>query len=151
MRAPSAEALRVPTTAMVGRSQGTVAQSPEDRRRHRDARQRLRIGGIAQAQQPRAQAPAARNSASATGSGQGRSPPRPRPAAAEPPTVSPPIISVGWPTPTGTHWPFLPQLPMPGSSAMSLPIARIWLQRGGPVADQRAPFTGAPTLPFFTR
>jgi hypothetical protein len=28
----------------------------------------------------------------------------------------------GWPTPTGTHWPCLPQLPMPVSSFMSLPI-----------------------------
>ena len=57
--------------------------------------------------------------------------------AALPPTVRPPISSVGWPTPTGTHWPFLPQLPMPGSSAMSLPMARICLQRRGAVADQR--------------
>jgi signal transduction histidine kinase len=33
-----------------------------------------------------------------------------------PPTVMPSIRSVGWPTPTGTPWPFLPQVPMPSSS-----------------------------------
>ena len=33
--------------------------------------------------------------------------------------------SVGWPTPTGTLWPSLPQVPTPVSSAMSLPIIRI--------------------------
>src|SRR5436853_307379 len=30
--------------------------------------------------------------------------------------------SVGWPTPTGTLWPSLPQVPTPVSSFMSLPI-----------------------------
>ena len=41
--------------------------------------------------------------------------------AAVPPTVRLLMRSVGWPTPTGTPWPALPQVPMPGSRAMSLP------------------------------
>ncbi len=32
-----------------------------------------------------------------------------------PPTVSPVSFIDGWPTPTGTPWPDLPQTPMPGS------------------------------------
>ena len=74
---------------------------------------------------------------------------RPRAAghAALPPTVRPPIRIVGRPTPTGTHWPFLPQLPMPGSSAMSLPIARIWRSAVAPSPISVAPLTGAPTTP----
>ena len=43
--------------------------------------------------------------------------------AALPPTVRPPMRIVGRPTPTGTHWPFLPQLPMPGSSAIGNDMA----------------------------
>ena len=39
--------------------------------------------------------------------------------AAVPPTVRASIRSVGWPTPTGTPWPSLPQVPMPLSNAMS--------------------------------
>ena len=66
---------------------------------------------------------------------------RPEPARlvvqAVPPTVSPSIRSVGWPTPTGTLWPSLPQMPTPVSSAMSLPIMRDARQRVGAVADQR--------------
>ncbi len=46
---------------------------------------------------------------------------------AAPPIVRPPIRKVGWPTPTGTHCPALPQLPIPGARAMSLPIALIRL------------------------
>ena len=33
-----------------------------------------------------------------------------------PPTVMPSILIVGWPTPTGTLWPSLPQVPTPLSS-----------------------------------
>ena len=43
-------------------------------------------------------------------------------AQAVPPTVSPSMRSVGCPTPTGTLWPSLPQVPTPLSSFMSLPI-----------------------------
>ncbi len=32
---------------------------------------------------------------------------------------------VGWPTPTGTDWPSLPQTPTPESSAMSLPTTAL--------------------------
>ena len=53
---------------------------------------------------------------------------------------------VGRPTPTGTHWPFLPQVPMPGSSAMSLPMARICVSASAPSPIRVAPLTGAPTL-----
>ena len=45
--------------------------------------------------------------------------------------------SVGWPTPTGTPWPCLPQVPMPESSAMSLPTMRDARQRIRAGADQR--------------
>src|SRR6185503_17534112 len=38
--------------------------------------------------------------------------------AAVPPTVIPSINRVGWPTPAGTDWPPLPQMPIPSSSAM---------------------------------
>ena len=41
---------------------------------------------------------------------------------AVPPTVTSSIRNVGWPTPTGTLWPSLPQTPTPGSRRMSLPI-----------------------------
>ena len=34
------------------------------------------------------------------------------------PTVISSIFSVGWPTPTGTDWPSLPQVPTPLSSAV---------------------------------
>src|SRR5690606_29478139 len=38
-----------------------------------------------------------------------------------PPTVIASILIVGMPTPTGTDWPSLPHVPMPSSSARSLP------------------------------
>src|SRR5262249_25860491 len=65
-----------------------------------------------------------------------------------PPTVMRSINSVGWPTPTGTPWPFLPQVPMPVSSARSLPIARMRCRSVGPLPISMAPFKGAPSLPF---
>ena len=40
----------------------------------------------------------------------------PPPAYAVPPTVKPSMRRVGWPTPTGTLWPSLPQVPTPLSS-----------------------------------
>ena len=47
------------------------------------------------------------------------------------------LRSVGWPTPTGTLWPSLPQVPTPASSARSLPTIDTLGQRIGAVADQR--------------
>src|SRR5208282_2922805 len=52
--------------------------------------------------------------------------------AAVPPTVSPSMRSVGWPTPTGTLCPSLPQVPTPESSAMSLPIIATRVSTSGP-------------------
>ena len=42
-------------------------------------------------------------------------------AQAVPPTVMRSTLIVGMPTPTGTLWPSLPQMPMPSSSCRSLP------------------------------
>ena len=50
------------------------------------------------------------------------------------------IRSVGWPTPTGTPWPFLPQVPMPVSSARSLPIMVMRCRSVGPLPISMAPF-----------
>src|SRR5262249_51717391 len=65
-----------------------------------------------------------------------------------PPTVMRSIRSVGWPTPTGTPWPFLPQVPIPVSSERSLPIMVIRWRSVGPLPISMAPLSGAPTLPF---
>jgi ribosome-associated protein len=70
---------------------------------------------------------------------------------AVPPTVRPSILSVGWPTPTGTLWPSLPQVPTPGSSAMSLPIIDTRVSASGPLPISVAPFTGRVTLPSSIR
>src|SRR5215469_10935283 len=70
--------------------------------------------------------------------------------AAVPPTVKPSSLSVGWPTPTGTLWPFLPQVPMPLSSFMSLPIMLTRVSDSGPEPIKVAPLMGAPSLPFST-
>src|SRR5579884_1197004 len=67
---------------------------------------------------------------------------------AVPPTVILSMRNEGWPTPTGTPCPFLPQVPIPGSSAKSLPIMVMRLRSVGPLPISIAPFTGAPTLPF---
>jgi hypothetical protein len=61
---------------------------------------------------------------------------------AVPPTVSPSMRSVGWPTPTGTLWPSLPQVPTPVSSFMSLPIMLTRVNASGPLPTMVAPFTG---------
>src|SRR5258708_7716184 len=65
-----------------------------------------------------------------------------------PPTVMRSIRSVGWPTPTGTPWPFLPQVPTPESSARSLPTMVMRCRSVGPLPISIAPFSGAPSLPF---
>ena len=61
---------------------------------------------------------------------------------AVPPTVSPSMRSVGWPTPTGTLWPSLPQMPTPVSSSMSLPIIVTRVSASGPLPISVAPLTG---------
>lgn len=61
---------------------------------------------------------------------------------AVPPTVSPSMRNVGWPTPTGTLWPSLPQVPTPVSSFMSLPIMLTRVNASGPLPTMVAPFTG---------
>ncbi len=59
-----------------------------------------------------------------------------------PPTVSPSILSVGCPTPTGTLCPSLPQVPTPESSARSLPTMLTRVSTSGPFPISVAPFTG---------
>ena len=61
---------------------------------------------------------------------------------AVPPTVSPSIRSVGCPTPTGTLWPSLPQVPTPESISMSLPIMETRVSTSGPLPIRVAPLTG---------
>ena len=61
---------------------------------------------------------------------------------AVPPTVSLSMRRVGWPTPTGTLWPSLPQTPTPVSSFMSLPIRLTRVNASGPLPMIVAPFTG---------
>src|SRR3989475_1791738 len=70
---------------------------------------------------------------------------------AVPPTVRPSIFRVGWPTPTGTLCPSLPQVPMPESSARSLPIMLTRVSASGPLPISVAPFTGCVTLPSSIR
>src|SRR5262249_4847601 len=65
-----------------------------------------------------------------------------------PPTVSPSMRKVGWPTPTGTLCPSLPQVPMPVSSSRSLPIMLTRVSASGPLPMMVAPFTGYWMRPF---
>src|SRR3569833_675404 len=69
-------------------------------------------------------------------------------ACAVPPTVSPSSRKVGWPTFTGTLWPFLPQVPMLVSSFMSLPIIETRVNDSGPEPIRVAPLMAGPILPF---
>src|SRR6202012_3150024 len=71
--------------------------------------------------------------------------------AAVPPTVRPSRRKVGWPTPTGTLWPFLPQVPMPVSSFMSLPIMLTRVSDSGPEPIRVAPLMAGPSLPSSIR
>ncbi len=59
--------------------------------------------------------------------------------------------SVGWPTPTGTLCPSLPQTPTPVSRLMSLPIALTRVSASGPLPISVAPLTGYWILPFSTQ
>ena len=68
-----------------------------------------------------------------------------------PPTVRPSINSEGWPTPTGTLCPSLPQTPTPSSRARSLPIMRTFCMVSGPLPIRVAPLTGAVILPSSIR
>src|SRR6218665_2687150 len=70
---------------------------------------------------------------------------------AVPPTVRPSMRSVGCPTPTGTLWPALPQVPTPLSRRMSLPISVTFLSASGPLPMMVAPLTGYWILPFSTQ
>ena len=58
---------------------------------------------------------------------------------------------VGWPTPTGTLWPSLPQVPTPLSRRMSLPIMLTRFKHSGPLPTMVAPLTGYKILPFSTQ
>ena len=69
-----------------------------------------------------------------------------RPPQAVPPTVSPSMRSVGWPTPTGTLCLSLPQVPTPGSRRMSLPIIFARFSTSGPLPIRVAPLTGRVTF-----
>jgi hypothetical protein len=51
--------------------------------------------------------------------------------------------SVGWPTPTGTLWPSLPQVPTRPSSLRSLPTIDTRVSTSGPLPISVAPLTGA--------
>ncbi len=53
---------------------------------------------------------------------------------------------VGWPTPTGTDWPSLPQVPTPPSSFKSLPTMLTRCNTSGPLPINVAPLTGASEL-----
>ena len=70
---------------------------------------------------------------------------------AVPPTVSPSMRRVGWPTPTGTLWPSLPQVPTPGSSLRSLPIIETRVIASGPLPISVAPLIGRVILPSSIR
>ena len=47
---------------------------------------------------------------------------------------------LGWPTLTGTPWPFLPQVPMPSSSLRSLPIIETRCKSVGPLPIRHRTF-----------
>src|SRR5213075_2369252 len=66
---------------------------------------------------------------------------------AVPPTVSRSSFVVGMPTPTGTAWPSLPQVPMPSSSRKSLPTIETCFKASGPLPINVAPRIGAVTWP----
>ncbi len=72
----------------------------------------------------------------------------PRWPQAVPPTVSASMRSVGWPTPTGTLWPSLPQVPTPSSSFRSLPTIETRVSTSGPLPISVAPLSGVPIRPF---
>src|SRR5271156_4486158 len=68
-----------------------------------------------------------------------------------PPTVMRSSFTVGMPTPTGTLWPSLPQVPTPSSSSRSLPTIETYLRASGPLPIRVASRTGAVILPSSIR
>src|SRR2546430_1760590 len=70
---------------------------------------------------------------------------------AVPPTVSSSMRIVGSPTPTGTDWPSLPQVPTPSSSLRSRPTRATRVSASGPLPISVAPLTGAVTRPSSIR
>src|SRR4029077_6883899 len=68
-----------------------------------------------------------------------------------PPTVMPSTRMVGSPTPTGTDWPSLPQVPTPSSSLRSWPTRLTRVSASGPLPIRVAPFTGLVTRPSSIR
>src|SRR5574337_1017668 len=64
-----------------------------------------------------------------------------------PPTVSPSILIVGSPTPTGTPCPSFPQVPTPSSSLRSLPTMDTRVRTSGPCPISVAPLTGLVIFP----
>src|SRR6185369_2961557 len=67
---------------------------------------------------------------------------------AVPPTVMPVKRTVGWPTPTGFHWPSLPQEPVVPSIARSEPTPSILSMASLPLPVSVALRTGYVSLPF---
>ena len=57
----------------------------------------------------------------------------------------------GNPTPTGTDWPSLPQVPIPSSILRSLPTRLTRVSASGPLPMRVAPLTGRVTLPSSIR
>ena len=70
---------------------------------------------------------------------------------AVPPTVKRSILMVGMPTPTGTAWPSLPQVPTPSSSFKSFPTIETRVSTSGPLPISVAPLIGAVILPSSIR
>src|SRR5574337_184476 len=64
-----------------------------------------------------------------------------------PPTVSPSILIVGSPTPTGTPCPSFPHVPTPSSSFRSLPTMVTRVRTSGPWPISVAPLTGFVIFP----
>src|ERR1041385_736261 len=67
---------------------------------------------------------------------------------AVPPTVMLSSFRVGMPTPTGTDWPSLPQVPTPSSSWRSFPTIDTFVSASGPLPISVQFFNGAVTWPF---
>src|SRR5262249_16947614 len=70
---------------------------------------------------------------------------------AVPPTVIRSSLRVGMPTPTGTDWPSLPQVPTPSSSSRSLPTMETLVSASGPLPIRLQFLSGAVTFPSSIR
>src|ERR1041385_7701145 len=67
---------------------------------------------------------------------------------AVPPTVVLSSFSVGMPTPTGTDWPSLPQVPTPSSSCRSLPTIETLVSASAPLPIKVQFLSGPVISPF---